>query len=132
METAGTLNGIYLMREINALNNITFTIGCTEIITLSKSLTIRLDPNGVFVEVMILILAFSTNCSLITFHNARNVMNLQIALPILNVLATIHTRLSECCIRRVIYGSYLCWHIIFILFGDSMSGYICIDLPYKL
>ncbi|CAF4275466.1 unnamed protein product, partial [Rotaria sp. Silwood2] len=95
-ETAGTLNSIFVIREIKALDNITFQASCItiygdKITTHSDHLTNRLEPNGIFVKIMILILAFSTNCSIVTPYYSGNIINLANALSIFkiqNVLVT--------------------------------------------
>ncbi|CAF1526273.1 unnamed protein product [Rotaria sp. Silwood1] len=89
-ETAGALNSIFLIRELKALDNMVFITNCTtiygdKIIKHSDHLTARLEPNGILVKIMILILAFSTNCSIVIPHYSDNIMSLPSALSIFKI-----------------------------------------------
>ncbi|CAF4964927.1 unnamed protein product [Rotaria sp. Silwood1] len=95
-EIAGTLNSIFVMREINALDNMAFITSCTsiygdEVIKHSVQLAARLETNGILVKIMILILAFSTNCSIINPYYSGSTMNLSSALSVLNIQSMLVT-----------------------------------------
>jgi hypothetical protein len=66
----GTLNTTFIMREINALDYSAYITGLTtiygdEAIADFKNFIITLEQNGIFIKIMLLILAFSTNCSVV-------------------------------------------------------------------
>ncbi|CAF5007124.1 unnamed protein product [Rotaria sp. Silwood1] len=104
-EIAGTLNSILVMREINALNNMTFITSCTtiygdDVIKKSYHLTTRLESNGIFVKLMILTLAFSTNCSIVIPHYTENRMTSSSALSVFHIE----------CILVTMFWKYLIYH----------------------
>ncbi|CAF1020650.1 unnamed protein product [Rotaria sp. Silwood1] len=95
-EIAGTLNSIFVIREIKALDNMAFITSCTsiygdEVIKHSVQLAARLETNGILVKIMILILAFSTNCSIINSYYSGSTMNLSSALSVLNIQSMLVT-----------------------------------------
>ncbi|CAF4395760.1 unnamed protein product [Rotaria sp. Silwood2] len=97
-EIAGTLNSIFIIREIKALDNMAFIASCTsiygsEVIKHSDHLITRLEPNGILVKIMILILTFSTNCSIVNPYYSSCIMNLPTALSVLNIQNVLVTML---------------------------------------
>jgi hypothetical protein len=78
------------MREVNALDYLAFLTGCntiygSETMGYFNKFTIRLEQNGIFVKVMFLILAFSTNCGIVTFDKSKNLMSRSSSMSILNI-----------------------------------------------
>ncbi|CAF4809116.1 unnamed protein product, partial [Rotaria sp. Silwood2] len=97
-EIAGTLNSIFIIREIKALDNMAFIASCitiygSEVIKHSDHLITRLEPNGILVKIMILILTFSTNCSIVNPYYSSCIMNLPTALSVLNIQNVLVTML---------------------------------------
>ena len=95
-ETAGKYNSIFLVREANALDYSAYTIGCCNLYGYENYLELKkflaqLEPNGVLFKVMLLILAFSGNCSLVlpdyTAHHSR-ITSIISLIRIQNVLVT--------------------------------------------
>ncbi|UJR09480.1 hypothetical protein I4U23_013718 [Adineta vaga] len=79
-DTAGTLNCLFIIRETSALDNMTFLISCDavygyDILKYSIRFVSRLESNGTLIKILLLILAFSTNCSIVTSDNSRTSRN---------------------------------------------------------
>ncbi|CAF1135294.1 unnamed protein product [Rotaria sordida] len=93
--TAGTLNSLFIIHERKALDNMIFKANCIRIygdkaMKYSDYLTPRLEPNGILIKVMILILAFSTNTSIDNPDHSRNIMTLS------STLSAFHMQSIHC------------------------------------
>ncbi|CAF1290109.1 unnamed protein product [Rotaria sordida] len=89
-EIAGTLNSVFIIREINALDNMTFVASCAtfygdKVVKQSFHLTSQLESNGILVKIMILILAFSTNTSIVNPYYSENIMSISSALTVFHI-----------------------------------------------
>lgn len=70
--SAGAYNGIYLCRELDLYNNPIFfnaasTYYGTEFLVNCAKNSARCDPNGSLIKMMLFVITFSTNCSIVTF-----------------------------------------------------------------
>lgn len=92
----GTLNSFFIMRETKALEYQAFLTSCNtiygiETIRGTNIFIQRLENNGICVKIMLLILAFSTNCSIVIpdySEDLRTVPNILPLLSIENILTT--------------------------------------------
>lgn len=92
----GTLNATFIMREINALDHSAFLIGCNtiygyETMTGFRKFILRLENNGTYIKIMLLILAFSTNCSIVApdySEDLTSILNPKFILNIENIFLT--------------------------------------------
>jgi len=89
-QTFGTLNSMFIMREINALDYRAFLNGCNTIygyktMEYFNKFSIKLERNGIFIKIMLLILAFSTNCSIVTFDYSENITLISNSVSIINI-----------------------------------------------
>jgi hypothetical protein len=95
-DTAGTMNCVFIIREISALDNMAFLTSCDQvygydILKYSAYFVSRLEPNGILVKIMLLTLAFSTNCSVVTPDYSENIQTIPSTMSIFyiqNVLVT--------------------------------------------
>ncbi|CAF0879805.1 unnamed protein product [Rotaria sp. Silwood1] len=92
----GSMNGLFLCRELHVLDNMsvlnsyTQLYGCEYMIECRRKIA-RYDPNGSLIKIFVFILAFSSNCSLVTYDSQADltIMSNSIHLvPIQNVYIT--------------------------------------------
>jgi hypothetical protein len=95
-DTAGTYNSIFIVREANAVDNPDYLIGCCNIYgqenfnEFHKFLS-KLEQNGTLVKIMLLIIAFSGNCSIVAPNHAETIDTISSTMPLIriqNVLVT--------------------------------------------
>ncbi|CAF0756235.1 unnamed protein product [Rotaria sordida] len=77
LNTVGAFNGIFLCRELNLFNNPIFFNACslyygTEFILNCSRHSGRYDPNGNLIKMMLFVVTFSTNCSIVTFDDKEH------------------------------------------------------------
>jgi hypothetical protein len=75
--TTGSYNSIFIMRETNAIDNSAYVVGCCnlygeEIFNLLKKFISKLEQNGILFKIMLLILAFAGNCSIVIPDYSEN------------------------------------------------------------
>jgi hypothetical protein len=95
-EAIGTYNSIYLVRETNALDYSSYSVGCCNLygqanyVEFKKYLS-QLEPNGTFFKLMLLIIAFSANCSIVLpdyMENYSRITSIVSIIQIQNVIVT--------------------------------------------
>ena len=84
------MNCVFIIREMSALNNMTFLISCDavygdDIFQYSTHFVSRLEPNSLLIKILLLILAFSTNCSIVTPNQSNRRTSVSNAMTILEV-----------------------------------------------
>jgi hypothetical protein len=77
--TVGTFNCLFIIREVNASDNIAFASSCStiygyDIYKYFNHFVTRLESNGLLIKIMLIILAFSTNCSIISSDYSENMI----------------------------------------------------------
>ena len=77
-DTAGTFNSMFLVRESNALDNSAYSVGCTDIYgkanyNIMKKYLTQLEPNGILFKIMLSIIIFSGNCSIVALDYSENI-----------------------------------------------------------
>ena len=88
--TAGAVNCILLMRELDALNNAGFVAashaiyGPTILVYMNRFVN-QLEQNGTLVKVMFLILAFSSNCSVVVCNQSEDMHALSSSIALAQV-----------------------------------------------
>ncbi|CAF1202936.1 unnamed protein product [Adineta ricciae] len=95
-DTASIMNCVFIIREMSALNNKTFLISCDavygdDIFQYSTHFVSRLEPNSMLIKILLLIVAFSTNCSIVTPNQSNrrtSVSNATTILEIQNIFVT--------------------------------------------
>jgi len=92
----GTINSIFIMREINAFDHLAFLNGCriiygNEGMKHFDKLTAKLEKNGTLIKIMLLIVAFSTNCSIVLHDNTENMTSISSLLSIVSIQNVIVT-----------------------------------------
>ena len=78
IETVGTLSSIFVAREINAMENLAYFTGCSMIygnenIILFKNYASQIEKNGSLVKLMLLVMAFSGNNSIVIPNPRENI-----------------------------------------------------------
>lgn len=115
-ETASTLNCVLIIREISALDNITFLTSCDQvygydIFKYSTHFVSRLESNGTLIKIMLLTLAFSTNCSITTPDYSENIKIIPNAMAIFNIQNVFVTMLWKYLIYQYGFiGSVRCFN----------------------
>lgn len=92
-DTAGVYNSIFLVRESSALDYSAYVIGCSNLYGQEnyhqlKKFISQLDPNGIFFKLMLLIVSFSGNCSLVLPENDIPAASIASTVHIQHVLVT--------------------------------------------
>ena len=92
-DIVGAFNSIFLARESRALDYPAYVIGCTNIYgqhnyNVFKRLISELEPNGIFFKLMLLILCFSGNCSVVFSENPVPVASIVDLVHVQHVLVT--------------------------------------------
>lgn len=92
-DTAGVYNSIFLVRESSALDYSAYVLGCSNLYGQQnyhqmKRFISQLDPNGIFFKLMLLIVSFSGNCSLVLPENHGQATNIVSTVHIQHVLVT--------------------------------------------
>ena len=94
--TIGTYNSVYLVRETNALDYSAYVVGCCNLygqgnyVEFKKFLS-QLEPNGIFFKLMLLIIGFSTNCSIVLpdfNENYSRIPSMMFIIQIQNIIVT--------------------------------------------
>jgi len=75
--TTGTFNSIFISRETNAMDSSSFVVGCCDLYGQEnhdeyKKFLSKLEQNGIIFKIMLLILAFSGNCSIVALDTTEN------------------------------------------------------------
>ena len=88
--TAGAVNCILLMRELDALNNVGFVAAShaiygPDILLYMHRFVNQLEQNGTLVKMMFLIWAFSSNCSLVVHNQAEDMNTLSSSIELARV-----------------------------------------------
>lgn len=74
----GIINGLFLGRELNVFDNtvvhnaIVGMYGPDYMIEMRRNIA-KYDPNGSLIKILILILAFSSNCSIVSYDNEEHI-----------------------------------------------------------
>jgi hypothetical protein len=92
----GTINSLFIMREVNAFDYLAFHNGCSTIYGYEgmkhfNKLTIQLEKNGTLIKIMLLIVAFSTNCSIVFDDDTENMTSISSLLSIVDIQNVIVT-----------------------------------------
>ena len=90
LEAWGRLNCIFTLREINAFAHEAFTIGCNttygdETVRTSAQFMARLESNGALVKAMLMIFAFSSNCSIVTAPSSESLLMMTSSIVLVRV-----------------------------------------------
>ncbi len=78
----GTYNSIYIVRETNALDNSAYFLGCCNIygqanLNVFKNFTSKLEQNGIIFKIMLLVIAFAGNCSIVVPDYSENLSTIE-------------------------------------------------------
>ena len=78
MYTTGALNGLFLVRELDLNSNSTYmnaliVVYGYDVTMMCTRNSQQCDPNGNLIKILIFLLAFSDNCSLVTFDNQHDI-----------------------------------------------------------
>jgi len=92
----GSVNGIFLCRELDIYNNLFFMNTCnihygSEFVKKCARNSARCDPNGSLIKVVLFVMAFSSNCSIVTFNDQEHLTTMSSSInliPIQNVYVT--------------------------------------------
>lgn len=81
-DTIGTYNSLYIVRETNATDNPAYAVGCCNLygpenFTRFKVFLSKLEPNGIIFKIMLLIIGFSGNCSLVMPRYSENLSSIE-------------------------------------------------------
>ena len=94
LEVAGAFNLIFLIRELNAVDNLGLLIACQSIYGcdgyqyIHRFIT-QLEQNRSLVKIMLLVLCFSSNCSIVTMEIRPSSLNANALVYIQNKLVTL-------------------------------------------
>jgi hypothetical protein len=88
--TFGTLNATFIMRELNALDYSAFLAGCHAIYGYKimdgfNIFITRLERNGILIKIMLLILAYSTNCSIVNSDHTEIFTSTSDSISVFNI-----------------------------------------------
>ena len=94
--TAGTLHSMFVVRETNALDNQAYAIGCSNVYGQENMSELRryvaqLEPNDTLVKLMLSIIAFAGNASVVRMNNDEELMASSSALSLIHVQHTLVT-----------------------------------------
>jgi hypothetical protein len=73
-QTTGAFNGIFTCREMDLYNNPSFWNPCNiqygpEFMMKCAENSARFDPNGSLIKMLLFVMVFSSNCSIVTFND---------------------------------------------------------------
>ncbi|CAF2799522.1 unnamed protein product [Rotaria sp. Silwood2] len=94
--TVGTYNSLIVVRAANGFDYSSYIVGCQtlygyENYLLSKKFTSTLEPNETFVKIMLLIAAFSENCSIVSLDYTESMATMTSTMSLVriqNILVT--------------------------------------------
>jgi hypothetical protein len=86
----GSVNGIFLSRELDLYNNPLFLNACNEYygVEFLKNCaqhSARCDPNGSLMKIMLFVITFSSNCSIVIFDDQENITTMSSSLNLIRV-----------------------------------------------
>jgi hypothetical protein len=89
-DTTGTYNSIFIVRETNAMDSEAYTVGCCNLYgeenynEFQKFLP-QLEQNGTLVKVMLLIIAFSGNSSIVVPDYTENLSTIASTISLIHI-----------------------------------------------
>ncbi|CAF1413111.1 unnamed protein product [Adineta steineri] len=89
-DTASTMNCVFIIREMSALDNATFLTSCDvvygyDIFKYSTHFVSRLESNSTLIKILLLTLAFSTNCSIVNPDDPKNLRTITNVIAVFNI-----------------------------------------------
>lgn len=90
ISTTGAANGIFICRELNLYQNPCFwnlssvQYG-SEFLECCVQNSARCDPNGNLIKLMLFVLTFSTNCSVVIFDSEESLTSIKCSLDLIHV-----------------------------------------------
>ncbi|CAF3994348.1 unnamed protein product, partial [Adineta steineri] len=84
------LNSIFVSSEIDRLNNMNFSMSFntllgTDCVTQFSAILKRIDSNSISMKLMLFIIVFSSNCSIIIFNNQQNLKNKSTSIELVQI-----------------------------------------------
>ncbi|CAF2799668.1 unnamed protein product [Rotaria sp. Silwood2] len=90
LSTVGAFNGIFLCRELDLFNNPVFFNACslyygTEFIWNCSRNSTRCDPNGSLIKMMLFVMTFSSNCSIVIFDDKEHITTMSKSIDLIRI-----------------------------------------------
>ncbi|CAF3365469.1 unnamed protein product [Rotaria sp. Silwood1] len=90
LSTVGAFNGIFLCRELDLFNNPVFFNACclyygAEFIMNCSRHSARCDPNGSLIKMLLFVVTFSSNCSIVTFDDKEPVTIMSTSIDLIRI-----------------------------------------------
>lgn len=90
LHTIGAVNGIFISRELDLLNNPFFRNPCnihygSEFLIECTRNSARYDPNGSLIKILLFVMAFSSNCSIVTFNEQELLTNMSSSIDLISI-----------------------------------------------
>jgi len=90
LSTTGAVNGIFICRELNLYRNASFWNPCcvqysVEFMEHCVRNSSRCDPNGNLIKMMLFVLTFSTNCSVVIFDPEESLTSIKCSLDLIHI-----------------------------------------------
>jgi len=90
LNSTGAINGIFVCREMDLFRNPFFRNPCnihygSEFIIECTRNSARCDPNGSLIKMMLFIMAFSSNCSIVTFNEQESLTTMSYAIDLISI-----------------------------------------------
>ena len=90
LNSTGSLNGIFVCREHDLLNNSIFLNACNvtygvEFVQSCIRSAARCDPNGILVKIILFVMTFSSNCSIVIFDDQEDIITTSSSLDLIRV-----------------------------------------------
>jgi len=90
LKSTGSVNGIFLSRELDLYNNPLFLNACNalygvEFLKNCAQHSARCDPNGSLMKIMLFVITFSSNCSIVIFDDRENITTISSSLDLIHV-----------------------------------------------
>jgi hypothetical protein len=90
MHTTGSLNALFIFRELDLSNNLVMMNASTvlynsDVTKLFVRNSNECDPNGVLIKILIFLLIFSSNCSIVIFDDQEDLRTMSSAINLIEI-----------------------------------------------
>jgi hypothetical protein len=90
LHSTGAVNGIFLCRELDLFNNPVFLNPCmifygAAFMTECAQNSARYDQNGSLIKIMLFVMSFCSNCSIVTYDDQEDITTMSTSLDLIRV-----------------------------------------------